>query len=228
MLLSKVGWFNWSMSCNWIPCNRLIHCRVREDDKDTKEWSCFGWQFAHTLPLTLVIWQTTFWVSVVWYICIGSGIPASSGIYYTTDTLKSRLCIHAWTKHFNLTPHLWPFCLNQHPIEKNNLKISILNSGQWVWVIHVNCIDSLCQKGTLFSQAAISLTDILVTWTGASLEYEHDEASVKKRCFLKECLDWLHEPWTPHCNTQLQTSFSKPKDSFMYPILDCVLQLGIS
>ncbi len=27
--------------------------------------------------------------------------------------------------------------------------------------------------------------------------------------------------WRPCCNTQLQTSFFKPKDSFMYPILDC-------
>ncbi len=30
--------------------------------------------------------------------------------------------------------------------------------------------------------------------------------------------DWLHEPRDPHCNIQLQTSFVKPKDSFMYPI----------
>ncbi len=34
--------------------------------------------------------------------------------------------------------------------------------------------------------------------------------------------DWLHEPRDPRCNTQLQSSFFKPKDSFMYPILDCV------
>ncbi len=33
---------------------------------------------------------------------------------------------------------------------------------------------------------------------------------------LAECSDWLHEPRTPHCNTQLQTSFFKPEDSFIW------------
>ncbi len=31
-----------------------------------------------------------------------------------------------------------------------------------------------------------------------------------------DCRDWLHESWTPRCNTQLQTSCSKPKRQ--YPI----------
>ncbi len=30
--------------------------------------------------------------------------------------------------------------------------------------------------------------------------------------------DWLHEPRDPRCNTQLPTSFFKPKDSFLYPM----------
>ncbi len=34
--------------------------------------------------------------------------------------------------------------------------------------------------------------------------------------------DWLREPRDPRCNIQLQTSFFKSKDSFTYPVLDCV------
>ncbi len=38
----------------------------------------------------------------------------------------------------------------------------------------------------------------------------------------------MHKPRDPRCNIQLQTSFFKPKDSFMYPILDCVFyRIGI-
>ena len=32
--------------------------------------------------------------------------------------------------------------------------------------------------------------------------------------------DWLHELWDQSCNTQFQTNFFIPKDSFLYPILD--------
>ena len=32
--------------------------------------------------------------------------------------------------------------------------------------------------------------------------------------------DWIDEPRDLPCSTQLQTSFFKPKDSFIYPILD--------
>ncbi len=112
-------------------------------------------------------------------------------------------------KHFRqiFIKHFHSIALCQHCVMS-------IRTASWCFSVFIWCI--------VTQTHVIMQNSFKMTHRNSTASWKIEETLFKTFKYKVHPKDWLREPRDPRCNIQLQTSFVKPKDSFMYPILECV------